>query len=60
MQKRRRELNMTCAELAARVGTTERTLTRWESGKNGPLVLDWIAWCQALRLDWWPQEPGTF
>ena len=49
---------MSVAEVADKIGRSERTVQRWEVGHHHPSLCDAIAWADALRVDLWPRLPG--
>jgi DNA-binding XRE family transcriptional regulator len=51
-RKRRRFLELTCAEVADAIGVGEPTLWRWETGKGPqPRVHQFEAWAAAIKVD---------
>ncbi len=60
MRKRRKKLNLDQIEVAQKLGRNQVTVNNWETGWTSPSFLDAMAWCELLRMDLWPVEPGSF
>lgn len=48
---RRIQLGLTAFDLSARIGMTERYVTKWENGERNPTLYNLFCWATALGLE---------
>jgi transcriptional regulator with XRE-family HTH domain len=51
MQRQRKVVGMSQVQLAAALGVTQSTVSRWESGEAAPTVENQLSIARALRID---------
>ena len=54
IKSRRQNIGMTQKQLAEKVGVTDVTISRWESGQREPIASDFLRLCEVLgmELEW--------
>jgi transcriptional regulator with XRE-family HTH domain len=50
LQRRRKELKLTQATMAERLGVHLRTFRRWENGEDDPQAMDLFKWAGLLEV----------
>lgn len=50
-RRRRRWLDLTQKDVAARIGVAEQTVSLWENNVREPTLENAVAWARALDLD---------
>ena len=60
IKSRRQNIGLTQKQLAEKVGVTDVTISRWESGQREPVASDFLRLCEVLgmELEWFIVKGG--